>query len=85
MLSDYDVIRIANAVVERLAKGGALSPIGGRPTRFVNTTEASRLLGCSRRTVCLHAEQLGGIRKNTGRWVFEEEDLKKRYKDIINS
>ena len=88
MLSQYDISRIAAAVVERLVDDEKFIARISRTTkkengRLLTSSQAAELLGISRGYVCDLASQLGGIRRGSGqraRWMFPENGLQEKFK-----
>ncbi len=88
MLSQYDISRIAAAVVERLVNDDKFVERITRTAkkadgRLLSSTQAAKLLGISRGYVCDIASQLGGIRRGSGqraRWIFPENGLIEKFK-----
>jgi DNA-directed RNA polymerase specialized sigma subunit len=90
-LSEYDIHRIASEVVRKLVEDQrfikAMQKMLPKQERLVNSSQAARMLGISRYTVCRIAEQLGGIRKDSGtpgkgHWMFPEQGLAERFKQL---
>ena len=86
MLTDYDIQRISAAIVDRLVSNEKfmkrMAKLMPRQQRMVNSTQAAKILGINRKSVCEIAEQLGGVRANgkSAHWMFVENELVDRYK-----
>ena len=93
MLTDYDIQRTAQAVVDLLLQDDRflsrmkkLAP--KRQGHMLNSKQAAAMLGISAYTIREIAPLIGGIKKGEGqrdKWAFEEEGLKERYLEYINS
>ena len=91
-MTEYDVQRTARAVVDLLLTDDRfvrrLERIVPKRTRMLNSRQAALRLGISPDTLRDVAPFIGGIKKGDdrrGRWTFEEEGLKERYLEYINS
>ena len=90
MLSEYDIQRLSTAIVEKLVSDDRflrrMAKVAPKQERLLTSTQAASLLGISRFTICRLADKLGGFRKDgengKGRWVFREEGLIDRYRNI---
>ena len=92
-MTEYDIQRTARAVVDMLLSDDRfihrmekLSPRRG--SRMLNSRQAASSLGISQWTLRHIAAFIGGIKKGTGqrsKWTFEEDGLKERYLEYINS
>ena len=86
MLSEYDVQRLSAAIVEKLVADDRflrrMAKIAPKQERLLTSTQAARLLGVSRSTICRIADKIGGIRKKDGHWLFREEGLADRYHNL---
>ena len=86
MLTDYDIQKIASSVVKLLSEDEKfmkrMAKLMPRQQRMVNSTQAAKILGINRKTVCEIAEHLGGIRANgkSAHWVFQEDGLIEKYR-----
>ena len=92
-MTEYDVQRISQAVVSLLLNDDRfirrmerLTP--KRKGAMLNSRQAASVLGISQYTLRKVAPYIGGIKKGEGqrdKWAFEEEGLKERYLEYINS
>ena len=86
MLTDYDVQKLSAAIVDNLVNNDKfmkrMAKLMPRQQRMVNSTQAAKILGINRKTVCEIAEHLGGIRANgkSSHWLFLESELIAKYK-----
>ena len=90
-LSEYDIQRIATAIATKLlCDESFLSTVKKtipRERRMLTTSQAAKMLGLSRKTICEIAPYLGGIRGKGkySRWVIPEEGLADKYADFKSS
>lgn len=92
MLTDYDIHRTAQAVVELLldddrfiSRMQKIAP--KRAGHMLNSKQAAAMLGISAYTIREIAPMIGGIKKGSDRyqhWCFEEDGLKERYMSYCN-
>lgn len=92
-MTEYDVQRMAMAVVNLLLdderfirRMERLTP--KRKGVMLNSRQAAQRIGISQYTLRKVAPFIGGIKKGDGKqdkWAFEEEGLKERYLEYINS
>ena len=88
-LSDYDIHRIATAVVEMLTENDKftrnIAKAMPRKERMITSSQAARMLGLTRKTVCNIASHLGGIKGagNSAHWYFREGEIAKRYQEYL--
>lgn len=86
MLTDFDIQKIAVSVVRLLSEDEKfmkrMAKLMPRQQRMVNSTQAAKILGINRKSVCEIAEHLGGIRANgkSAHWIFPEDELIENYK-----
>ena len=73
-MTDYEIRRLSRAIVEELladdrfiARVAEKAPKAGR---MMPASEAARMLGVSKWTVIRMAGQLGGEKRENGRWYF---------------
>ena len=94
MLTDFEVQKIATAIVDRLTADDKfarrMAELMPRRQGLISSRTAASLLGISRKSVCDIAEAIGGIRGKgpSAHWMFEEDGLVERYlqfKNISNS
>ena len=84
-LSEYDIERISQAIVDRLTKDDSfakrISGMIAKESRMLTSRQAAERLGIARKTVCELAHQLGGIRGSgkSGHWTFPEDTLADLY------
>jgi hypothetical protein len=88
MLTEYDIQRVSSAIVEKLVDDDRfikrMAKLMQRQKRnLISSSQAARILGVTKKTVCQIAEQIGGFRGcgESAHWMFEEEGLIDRYKD----
>lgn len=78
-MTDYDIRRIAAAVVELLSSderfAKSMAKNLPRKKNFVTATQAAEKLGVCRRSVTNNAKALGGIKLSNGTWRFDENTL----------
>ena len=90
MLTDYDIQKIATAVVDRLTADERfmrrMAELMPKRQNLVSSRTAASMLGISRKTVCEIAEKIGGIKGKgpSAHWLFEEDGLVERYIDYKN-
>jgi hypothetical protein len=88
MLSEYDVQRIANAIVTKLVADDKFAKrivkMMPKEERLLTSSQAAAILGISRFTVCRLADKLGGVRKEgkKSHWFFREDGLIDRYRRL---
>lgn len=92
-MTEYDIQKTAKAVVDLLLSDDRFinriikaSPRKG--SRMLNSSKAAEILGISAYTIRHIAPYIGGIKKGDGqrdKWAFEEEGLKERYLEYLNS
>lgn len=86
MLTEYDIQKIASSVVRLLSEDEKfmrrMAKLMPKQQRMVNSTQAAKILGINRKTVCEIAEHLGGTRTNSksAHWMFPESELIEKYK-----
>ena len=85
-MTEYEIQKTARAVVDMLLNDDRFirrmeKLLPQRSSRMLNSSKAASLLGISRKTICMIAEEIGGIRGdgNRAHWMFEEAGLKERY------
>ena len=87
MLTDFDIQKIAVSVVRLLSEDEKfmkrMAKLMPRQQRMVNSTQAAKILGINRKSVCEIAEHLGGTRTNSksAHWMFPEDGLIERYRN----
>lgn len=87
MLTDYDIQKIASSIVKLLSEDEKfmkrMAKLMPKQQRMVNSTQAAKILGINRKSVCEIAEHLGGIRANgkSAHWMFVEDGLIERYRN----
>ena len=91
MLTDFEIQKIAAAVVDRLTADDKfarrMAELMPRRQGLISSRTAASLLGISRKSVCDIAEAIGG-KGPSAHWMFEEDGLVERYlqfKNISNS
>lgn len=92
-MTDYDVQRIARAVVQLLNEDDRFAKrmekfIPKRQSRMLNSNKAAELLGVSQDTLRDIAPYIGGIKKGSdqrSKWTFVEEGLRDRYIEYLQS
>ena len=86
MLTEYDIQKIASSVVRLLCEDEKfmrrMAKLMPKQQRMVNSTQAAKILGINRKSVCEIAEQLGGVRANgkSAHWMFVENELVEKFK-----
>ena len=86
MLTDYDIQRISAAIVNNLVNDDRfmkrMAKLMPRKQRMVNSTQAAKILGINRKTLCKIAEHLGGMKPDgkSSHWMFPEEGLIEKYR-----
>ena len=86
MLTDFDVQRLSDAIVKKLVSDEKfmkrMAKLMPSQQRMVNSTQAAKILGINRKSVCEIAEHLGGTRTNSksAHWMFPESELIEKYK-----
>ena len=81
MLSEYEIMRIADAVYQRIAGDDKLAKRIGKTMqkdRLLTAKQAAELLNTSVYTIRRRAGEYGGILQSNGRWLFKESKLKER-------
>ena len=85
-MTDFEIQKTAKAVVDMLLNDDRFISrmeklANRRGSRMLKSSQAAELLGVSRKTICMIAEEIGGIRGdgNSAHWMFEEAGLKERY------
>lgn len=82
MLSEYEIMRIADAVYQRIASDNTLIQRIGKALpkedRYLNAKQVAVILGTSVYTIRRRAEELGGELQPNGRWLFRESKIKGR-------
>lgn len=91
MLSDYDITRLANSIVSKLATderfiNKIIKSVEKKERKLVNARRAAEILGVNRKTVCEIGSYLGGVKGEgkSAHWMFEEEGLIDRYLEFKN-
>jgi len=85
MLTDYDIQRLSTAIVENLVNNESfmnkMAKVMPRKPKMISSSQAARILGITRKTVCEIAPLLGGV-KGEGKqahWMFPEEGLTDKF------
>lgn len=87
MLTDFDIQKLSAAIVDNLVSNEKfmkrMAKLMPKQQRMVNSTQAAKILGINRKSVCEIAEHLGGIRANgkSAHWMFVEDGLIERYRN----
>lgn len=86
MLTDYEIQRISAAIVENLVDNDKFikriaKAMQKESKNLIGSTQAAKLLGVTRKTVCEIAPYIGGIRGKgeSAHWMFHEDGLVDRY------
>ena len=82
-MTDYDIIRIADAICDKLCNDERfmthLAKVMPKRDRLISASQAAKLLGVSIYTVRRRAAELGGVLNTNGRWTFHESKLMEKY------
>ena len=91
MLSDFDVQRLASAIVAKLTTderfiNKIVKSVERKDRKLVNARRAAEILGITRKTVCEIGGYIGGVKGEgkSAHWMFEEEGLIDRYLEFKN-
>ena len=86
MLTDYEIQKISVAIVENLVDNDKFikriaKAMQKDSKKLIGSTQAAKLLGVTRKTVCEIAPYIGGIRGKgeSAHWMFHEGGLVDRY------
>ena len=86
MLTDYEIHKISVAIVENLVDNDKFikriaKAMQKDSKKLIGSTQAAKLLGVTRKTVCEIAPYIGGIRGKgeSAHWMFHEDGLVDRY------
>ena len=86
MLTDYEIQRISAAIVENLVDNDKFikriaKAMQKESKNLIGSSKAARILGVTRKTVCVIAPYIGGKRGkgDSAHWLFDEEGLVERY------
>ena len=85
MLTEFEIQKIATAVVDRLSADDKftrkMAEMMPRRQGLISSRTAAALLGISRKSVCDIAKEIGGIRGKgpSAHWMFNEDGLVDRY------
>lgn len=86
MLTDYDVSRLAAAIVAKLTTderfiNKIIKSVERKDHKLVNARRAAEILGINRKTVCEIGSYLGGVKGEgkSAHWMFIEDGLVERY------
>ena len=86
MMTDYDIRRIAAAVVELLSSDErfvqSIAKNLPKKKNFVTASQAAEKLGVCRRSITNNAKALGGVKLSNGTWRFDENTLFDLYSKI---
>lgn len=85
-MTDYDIRRIAVAVVELLSSDERFirNIVKNAPAKknLVTAAQAAQMLGVCRRSITNNAKALGGVKLSNGTWRFDENTLFDLYSKI---
>ena len=92
-MTEYEIQRTARAVVDLLLTDDRfinriIKAAPRRGSRMLNSKQAASVLGISADTLRNIAPFIGGIKKGSdqrAKWTFDEEGLKERYIEYVNS
>lgn len=86
MLTDYDIQRLSSAIVDNLVNNEKfirrVAKILPKEKRMGNTTQAAKILGVTRKTVCEIAPYIGGIKMGSdhkAHWIFPLDEVAENY------
>jgi hypothetical protein len=86
MLTDYEIQKISVAIVENLVDNDKFikriaKAMQKDSKKLIGSTQAAKLPGVTRKTVCEIAPYIGGIRGKgeSAHWMFHEDGLVDRY------